>query len=181
MGQPLGAWGYFFRGLEVLGFAGGGVLVPFILRKTPYCDSCRRYMRTRALGFLPASVPIKKVKKSDEAGLAAYQAEQEQASAAGKRSWERLQQLAAAGKAGEFQRALDESKIGPKQVMKLPQRLSLHLVSCRRCMSGVLLARMVTGKGNQMKQTDFGRTELNPDFVRSMQPSPTGSVIPRTS
>jgi hypothetical protein len=182
MGQPLGVWGYFFRGLEVLGFAGGGVFVPFLLRKKPYCDSCRRYMRTRTLGYLPASIPVKKVKKSDEAGLAAYQAEQEQAATAGQRSWERLQQLAGAGKASEFQTALGESKIGPKQAIKLPRRLSLHLSSCRRCMSGALLARMVTGQGNQVKQTEFGRTELHPDFVRSLQPPPTGVVVrPLTS
>ncbi len=181
MGQPLGAWGYFFRGLEVLGFAGGGVLVPFLLRKTPYCDSCRRYMRTRSLGFLAASVPARKVKKSDTAGLAAYQAEQEQAFATGKAAWEKLQQLAGAGKSSEFQTALDGDKIGPKQAMKLPQRLSLHLITCRRCMAGVLLARNVTGQGNQVKQTEFGRAGLHPEFVRSMQSLATGTVTPSTS
>ena len=181
MGQPLGAWGYFFRGLEVLGFAGGGVLVPFFLRKTPYCDSCRRYMRTRGLGFVAASVPARKIKKSDAAGLAAHQAEQEQASAAGRIAWEKLQQLAGGGKASEFQAALDQCKIGPKQAMKLPQRLSLHLITCRRCMSGWLLARLLSGQGNQVKQTDFGRADLHPDFVRLLQPSTTGTVRPLTS
>src|SRR5882762_1919210 len=67
-GEPLGLWGYAFRGLEIVGFAAGGLLVPALLSKAPYCESCRRYMRTRQLGLVPGSVPAKKVKKSDLAG-----------------------------------------------------------------------------------------------------------------
>ncbi len=62
-GEPLGIYGYFFRFLEIAGFVGGGLIVPAALRKTPYCQACRRYMRTRALSTIAASVPAKKFKE----------------------------------------------------------------------------------------------------------------------
>lgn len=59
-GEPLGVWGYFFRGLEVIGFVAGGMIVPAVLRKAPYCADCQRYMKTRQLVLVPASIPTKK-------------------------------------------------------------------------------------------------------------------------
>ncbi len=78
-GEPLGMWGYFFRGLEILGFAGGSLIVPAVLIKAPYCAACQRYMRTRMMGIVAASVPLKKLKKNDTTGLQAHQAEQNEA------------------------------------------------------------------------------------------------------
>ena len=34
-GEPLGIWGYFFRGLEIVGFAGGSLIVPLVMLKAP--------------------------------------------------------------------------------------------------------------------------------------------------
>ena len=58
MGQPLGAWGYFFRGLEVLGFVAGGLIVPLALRKAPYCPACQR-----------AGEKGEKIRRSRQSGL----------------------------------------------------------------------------------------------------------------
>ena len=167
-GTPLGVWGYAFRGLEILGFAAGGLIVPLVLRKKPYCQACQRYMRTRQLGLAPASVPAKKVKKSDAAGLAAYEAEQQQAFDCGKQTIESLQQHAAGAKTADFQKMLAELKPGRKQTAKLSKRFSLQLVHCNRCYAGQFVVKQLLGQGKQLKQTDFSSTELHSEFTRSV-------------
>ena len=169
MGQPLGMWGYAFRGLEIAGFAAGGLIVPVLLRKAPYCQACQRYMRTRQLAVLPASVPARKVKKSDTAGTAAYEAEQEQAFESGKQRWEQLRQLAMDSKAADFRSALAELDPEKKRAMKLPRRFSLKLVSCGRCHSGWLHLHLLSGQGKKLKQTEFARTDVQPEFVQLAQ------------
>jgi hypothetical protein len=173
-GQPLGAWGYAFRALEVLGFVAGGLIVPALMRKAPYCDACRRYMRKRQLGLLAASVPARKVKKSDAAGLAAYQAEQEQAFDNGKRACETLRQLAETNQVPEFQNKLADFTAGKKKTALLPRRLSLHLVHCTRCCGGWLQATLWLGQGREQKQSEYARQNLHPEFVRALLPGPTG-------
>jgi uncharacterized membrane protein len=168
LGAPLGSWGYALRVLEVLGFAGGGLIVPLILRKSPYCETCQRYMRTRQLGLVPASVPVKKVKKSDVAGMAAYESEQQQASEHGKQTVESLKQLALGDQTGDFQKLIGELGLSKKQTMKLPCRFSLQLAHCRRCFSGSLVVKQLLGQGKQLKQSEFDRAELHPEFVRSL-------------
>jgi hypothetical protein len=175
MGQPFGAWGYAMRALEVLGFVGGGLIMPVILRKSPYCETCQRYMRTRQLGFVPASVPVKKVKKSDLAAVGAYQTEQEQAAEGGKQTVESLKQLAVGNQVGDFQKLIAELGLSKTKTIKLPSRFVLRLVHCRRCFSGALVVKQLQGQGKQLKQTDYTRAELHPEFVRSVC-QPQGKV-----
>jgi len=167
-GEPLGMWGYAFRGLEILGFAAGGLIVPLALRKSPYCQACQRYMRTRELGFVPASVPAKKIKKSDEAGKAEQEAAQQQAFDRGQQTVETLKQSALGAKATDFQKALAELTAGKKQTLKLPARIGLHLVHCRRCYAGWLRANLLIGQGNEIKTTELSRTDLHAEFVRTI-------------
>jgi len=169
-GEPLGIGGYFFRALKIVGFVGGSMIVPAVLRNAPYCQACRRYMRARQLSLLAASVPIKKVKKKDFEGHAAHKAEQEEAFARGKRITEILQKMAADGQAPEFNQTLGELQPKKKQAAKLPHRFSLHLVSCKRCRSGWLLVKLLSGQGKQLKATVLARNDLQPEFVRSIQP-----------
>jgi len=167
MGEPLGAWGYFFRALEVIGFAGAGLIVPAALRKAPYCPACQRYMKTRQLALLPASVKVKKVKKSDEAGKAAHEAEQQQAFDAGKQTLATLQEFATSNSTAEFRSKLEELKPGKKLAAKLPGRFSVSLVHCKRCYAGQLVSKLQLGQGQHIKISELGRTELHPEFVRS--------------
>jgi hypothetical protein len=167
-GQPLGIWGYAFRGLEMLGFVGGGLIIPAGMRKVPYCQSCQRYMRTQAIALFPASVPAKKVKKSDVAAMSAYATEQEQAFEQGKQTWESLRQLAADGRASEFRAKLADLGPGKKAAAKLPRRFGLKVVRCKRCASGWLHVHVVAGQGKQVKQTEFARLDIKPEFVRSV-------------
>jgi len=170
-GEPLGLWGYAFRGLEIVGFAAGGLLVPALLSKAPYCESCRRYMRTRQLALVPGSVPAKKVKKSDLAGQAAHQEEQEQAFAAGKRTCETLGQLAASNQPADFLKAVAEFEPQKKQTAKLPIRFILQMVSCPRCHSGSLRACRLSMQGKNLTQAELARTDVHPEFVRAMRGS----------
>ena len=167
-GEPLGMWGYAFRALEILGFAAGGLIVPALLRKAPSCQACQRYMRTRDLGLVAASVPVKKIKKSDEADKAAHDAEQQQALGKGKQTVELLQRLSTGTQAADFHQALTEMAAGKKQTAKLPARISLQLVHCRRCYSGWLRANLVIGQGNEVKTTELSRTDLLSEFVRTI-------------
>ena len=167
-GQPLGAWGYAFRGLEVIGFVGGGLIIPAVMRKAPYCQSCQRYMRSQQIALFPGSVPVKKVKKSDVAALSAYEAEKERALEQGKQTWEALRQLAANARGPEFRTKLAELEPGKKAAAKLPQRFSLKVIRCKRCASGWLHVHLLTGQGKQLKQTEFARLDLHPEFVRSL-------------
>src|SRR5262245_50942748 len=139
-GAPLGAWGYGVRALELVGFVGGSLIVPAVLWKAPYCQACQRYMQSRQLSVIPGSVPIRKIKKSDPAGLAAHQAEHDQAFQKGKSTWESLRQLAVDRKATDFKTKLLELEPGKKAALKLPCRLLLKLVRCKRCCVGVLHA-----------------------------------------
>jgi hypothetical protein len=169
-GEPLGVFGYFFRFLEIAGFVGGGLIVPAVLRKAPYCQACQRYMRTRALGTIAASVPAKKFKKSDAAGLASHQTEQQQAFDRGKRIAEILQSMSTEGRGAEFQQTLAGLASAKKQALRLPRRITAHLVTCKQCRSGTLLLKLVSGHGKQIKTVPMAQNDLAPDFVRSIQP-----------
>lgn len=170
MGEPLGAWGYFFRALEIVGFAGGGLIVPALLRKAPYCADCRRYMRTRQLMTVSASAPARKVKKSDAAGQAAYAEEQQKAMDAGRQSVEKLAQLAVQNQAADFKKVLEELAAGRKAAAKLLLRFNVQLIHCSRCCGGRLRTQLLAGQGNQIKTTEVSKTDLHPEFVRAIQP-----------
>jgi hypothetical protein len=168
LGQPLGAWGYFFRALEVIGFVAGGMVVPLLLRKAPYCAECQRYMKTRQLALIPASVPAKKVKKSDAVGQAAYQAEQQQALAGGRQTIDAIQQFAAGNSTAEFQKKIEELQPAKKSAAKLPGRIAVQLIHCQGCFGGRLVSKLLTGQGKHLKQTEIARTDLHSEFIRSI-------------
>jgi hypothetical protein len=167
-GEPLGIWGYAFRGLEVLGFVGGSLIVPAVLRKAPYCESCQRYMKTRELILWAASVPAKKIKKSDAAAIEAHRAEQQRASENGKETWTALKQAASTSNAAEFNTKILSLKPERKAAGKLPSRLNLKLVHCRRCCSGWLRLDLVTGQGREITNKELERVPVQEQFVRAI-------------
>jgi hypothetical protein len=153
LGAPLGAWGYLLRAGEIVGFCGGGLLAPLLLRKVPYCPSCQVYMRQPVVALIPAGVALRKVSKKDAAGLAAQEAEARQAYGRGE---EALAKVLAAGQTGDAAAfAAAVAAAGPlsaqRAANKLPARIQVRLVRCRRCGTGELRAALVTGRGNQIK------------------------------
>ena len=97
--DPLGVWGYFFRGLEILELSARRFARAFdIAKRAPYCQACQRYMRTRQLALVPASVPAKKVKKADVAGRPRRRRSSSRLLRAASERSNLLQQLAAGNK-----------------------------------------------------------------------------------
>ena len=167
-GTPLGIWGYAFRGLEILGFAFGGMIVPAVMMANPYCEGCRRYMKYRSLGTVPGSVPERKIKKDDAAGQAAYQAEQQNAAASAQGLLGMLRQMAAEGRADDFRKAVEPLKVRGKAIFKLPVRYDLGLSACKGCGTGSLRIWQVSGRGKQIQRHELPRSEVSPGFSIAM-------------
>ena len=113
-GKPLGGAGYFFIGLEILGFAAGSLIVPAALMKHPYCELCQMYMKRKKLTTFAASVPFRKVKKNDLPATEAYNAEQQAAYKAGQSRLAAFSQFAAQGNAAALREDIDALKPATK-------------------------------------------------------------------
>lgn len=174
LGNPLGAWGYGLRALEVSGFVFGGLLGALILRAKPYCEGCRRYMKTQKLGFIAASVPKRKVHKKDIEAVRQYQEEQDQAQLRAQVAVDELAAAAAADDGDRFVQILGTMAVTPKVNKKLSSSYSLEVVHCPACAGGYLKASSVSGQGDKMKVTETGRWDLSPAFVASMNASAAG-------
>ncbi len=74
-GSPLGMWGYFYKLLEIGGYAGGAMVPSAMVFGMPYCKGCQQYLKKHRTGHLHSleqwSV-VKKLKKKER--LAALQA-----------------------------------------------------------------------------------------------------------
>ena len=161
-GSPLGAWGYALRVGEVVGFSGGGLAIPILLRKLPYCRACGVYMRSPTVALLPAGIAPKRVGKKKVQELAEREA---QAQAAYQRAQAGLARLFDAGKKGDaavFGVAVaEEGPLSSKRATgKLNARVLVKVVHCARCASGELRASVMTGQGNQVKETPLAAQPL---------------------
>jgi len=168
-GSTLDGWGYAFRALEVVGFVGGGALVPLLLRRLPYCDACGLYKRSRAIALIPASVGGKIIHpRRDPAGAAAQQAEMEAARTAADAALTAIR-TAGRGADAEALRAAIQTG-GPlerkRAAARLPARIAVSLVHCRRCHDGEVRAAMLTGKGNRIRRTPLPPSPASRDAIR---------------
>jgi hypothetical protein len=167
LGSELGAWGYALRAGELVGFSGGGLLVPVLLRKMPYCAACGVYMRQPLVAVIPAGVPARKIAKKDAVALAARDTEAREAFT---RAGERLDRLLAAGRTGDaavFAAAVAESGplAGRRAAEKLPARIHLRVVHCRQCAAGELRAALATGRGKQLRIEPLRAEALDPGIA----------------
>lgn len=74
-GSPLGMWGYFYKLLEICGYAGGAMVPSMMVFGMPYCKGCQQYLKKHRTGHLHAPEQwsvLKKLKKKER--LAALQA-----------------------------------------------------------------------------------------------------------
>lgn len=147
MGRAMGVWGYGFRLLEIAGFAGGSLVAPLALRGKAYCERCSRYMKGRGQVLVPASVPVRKIRKKDQEAQEAYEAEQQQAYQGGFEEVARLRDLAVAGDFHAFRQAIGPQLESKKATGKLPARIQLSLSSCPSCEVGELAVTLLTGQG----------------------------------
>jgi len=167
-GNPLGMWGYLFVGLAVVGFVGGGLVIPGVMMFKPYCDDCTRYMRTRQLGILPASAPFRKVSKKDPADQLAFAEENARAAEVLKTKLDRISDLAAKQDGYGLRQELPAQTMGERrQVSKLPARLAVSLIHCPGCRKAHLQPTRITGQGKQIKQTKLEILKAGPEVVRA--------------
>jgi hypothetical protein len=167
-GEPLGVWGYAFRLLDAIGFVGGGLLVPGLLRKHPYCDACQVYRRRRQLGLLPASAAPRKLKKTDQQGQLEQQQQDEQAHARSEEMLGLLERAATEGAAAKIASLVEEHAAARKQITKLPRRTEVSIVSCPQCSDGVLEVVLIAGQGNEITRHELGRFPLAPAVVQEL-------------
>jgi len=168
MGEPLGEAGYFFRLLEVAGFALGGLIVPWVLFKKPYCDTCKVYMRSRELARLAASVPARKIKSGDVQGRAEHDRQQQEAFQS---ATDRLKTVSACGAKGDlegYRTAIAALGGVNKGIAKLPKRMAMRISQCRRCGRGVLTMQLITGQGKKLATIEIDKVTLPAGFLNSL-------------
>jgi hypothetical protein len=163
-GTPLEGWGYAIRVLEILGFAGGGLLVLLLVRAKPYCESCQLYLHSKGLGLIPAGVLPKKIKKGRTEELAAYEKEKEKSNEEALQILQQLQETARAGELDRFKEILAKHREHQKAYNKLTSRVSLSLSTCPKCASGFLKATRLSGQGNTTVREEMGNTPVHPSF-----------------
>ena len=164
-GEPLGLWGYAFNLLELAGFAAGGLVIPGVLRGHPYCEGCQLYLRRKSLGLLPAGVVARKIKKRDDTGRAAYDAERAEAWARGQALLAELVGSVSAGRAADATRLLEVHAGRQKEYAKLERRIELSLATCRACRTGHLEATALQGLGDKAQKTPLGHWNVEAGFV----------------
>jgi hypothetical protein len=166
-GRPLGALGYLVRVGDLVGFTAGGLLVPFGLRKLPYCATCAAYMRRPVVALLAADVPRKRIAKKDAAALAAHEASRQEARSRAEAGLTRLYQVAGGGDGAAFSAAVAE--VGPlsarRATHRLDSRLQVRAVHCRRCGAGELRTELVTGQGKQVRTRPLSSLPLERGVV----------------
>jgi len=161
-GSPLGAWGYALRVGEIVGFCGGGLAIPILMRKLPYCRACGVYMRSPVVALLPAGIAPKRVAKKKVQELADREA---QANAAYGRAQTGLGRLFAAAKMGDAAAftaiVAEEGPLSRRRAAgKLTARVEVKVVHCARCAAGELRASVMTGQGKQLKVTPLATQAL---------------------
>jgi hypothetical protein len=147
IGEPFGAAGYLFRGLEIGGFVLGGMLVPLGLRNKPYCESCRTYRRSKLVSLVPmfpqdaATDPLAEMYKTAHAGDRAA-----------------------------FERVVEEngSLRNKRKARTISPRIAVYRVRCPRCASGGLAATKLQRNGRQLTRSVLPEQPLDGDKMRAL-------------
>jgi hypothetical protein len=167
-GEALGAWGYAFRVLELVGFVGGGLIVPFGLRHKAYCDSCEVYMNKRDLGLLPAGVVPRKIKKGELQAQLNYEQELNEARTRGQVLLDAIAKNVTEGRVSEVRGILEAHAGRKKEYGKLTERIAVALTSCRRCGNGFVDTTLLSGQGEKVVRKEIGRHPVGPGFVNEL-------------
>lgn len=166
-GEALGGWGYVFVLLGAGGFILSGLIAPALLCAVPYCERCQQYMKTKALGTLPACAPLKKIAKDDAAAQQAYDQEQAQAAAKADETLTRLRTILNEGSPQQYKKEL--LAVGASnEKQPLPYRLSLALIWCKRCQQGQITETLVTVHGKTNNQEKLAEYPVPAAFVRAL-------------
>jgi hypothetical protein len=174
-GQPLGGWGYVFVLLGAAGFILSGLIAPAVLYAVPYCERCQRYMKTKLLGVLPASVPEKKIAKRDLEAQEAHAREQEQAALNADEAVARLQAAIAEGRTDTIQQELLAAGT-IKANEKLPRRVRVSLTWCKSCQEGRIILALVSGDVQALQELKLAELPVPAPCVRTLLENNPSSV-----
>ena len=164
-GEPLGMLGYGLRVLEVIGFVGGGALIPFGLKGLPYCEACNLYMRKKNLAVVAEDLAPKLFGDKSPERL-------EQRARLADESRNAIEAILAASEkdAGALLEAVAQH--GPLarkgEADKALSRVWFELVRCRACNRGRLEVTRVRGQGKQTSRTKLAPRELQPGVVEGL-------------
>jgi hypothetical protein len=146
-GSPFGLGGYFFRALELSGFALGGVLAPLVLRHKPHCERCRTYKRTHSVAWVAGGL-------ADDAAVSTLD---EMFGAAG------------IGDRAAFDRAVAKAPVASmREVNRHDLRVNVSIVRCPRCADGGLVATRYQGHGKHVQRSVAATLPLAGDRVRAL-------------
>lgn len=149
-GKPFGAWGYGIRALEILGFVGGAILIPLILRTLHYCENCAVYTRRKSLGVLPAGVPVQKTKRMAPLERMEYEKSIETEFTNAQKLVEELRTASEAGDGTRAAELLKTHGTTEKLGYKLTARCAVTLHRCPRCRAGEVEVILSSGQADQM-------------------------------
>ena len=167
-GNPVGAWGYAFRALELTTFVVAGVVPSLLLRRRPYCADCRAYMRTQTLCVIPAGLIPRKISKRNTEELAAYQDSIHHTLDAGVRVVDRVRGFADSGAVEEFRQLVEQLKGQRKAASNLTGRIELTLACCPRCARSHIQPTVLPGRGRPVKRRKLDPIEVDAAFVEQL-------------
>lgn len=174
--EPLGGWGYVFVLLGAAGFILSGLIAPAVLRSVPYCERCQRYMTTMQLGALPASAPLTKFAKRDQAAQEAHGRKDEQAAANADDAIARLRGAVAEGRADSVKRELLAAGVA-KANEELPKRVRVSLIWCKSCEEGRIALVLASGQGKAVQVMKLAEDPVSAAFVGAILAKPTAPGI----
>lgn len=164
-GQPLGLWGYGIRALEIVGFCLAALISLAPLAKRAFCESCRRYMKTKHLALCPAGLLPARVKKAEQA---AHQQRLSEALNAGLAQVVAALNLAKQGRLDEFKQQLAAWPLQSKETLKLSTRLRISAVYCPNCRQGLLAVDSQTIQGNQLAETRVLEVSVPVEYLQQI-------------
>jgi len=130
----LGPVGYVIKLLEIVLFGIGGYAATAATSSNPYCETCKRYRRTKHLATILAT----HFTTADEDGVA----DEAQVSAGAHAAFEALATIAEAGAADVFTEQLKDHR--PRlDKWRLPSRLEVNLSYCPGCFDATLSGLIV--------------------------------------
>jgi len=172
----LGVWNYLLRGAELLGFLVGGVFIPLVLSKKPYCETCQVYQRQKEFLVLTLGIQPEVTKKKSTPPLPPppeslplnTAAPTQPPTDTGLEITHRLLELAAAGDVTNFQTLVAEHKPRTKKAKKATERQGLQLRYCPICKAGELVVLRYTGQGQALKTATVETLPVDANWVVGM-------------
>jgi len=151
----LGFLGYGIRLLELGGFTLGGVIPLAFLQGKPFCDSCSRYFRHKAVAFLPTVAPKRQISASDPPIMQAYTPEDADPSAIAQAYIDQLLSLLEEGQYDQATALICDMPASVPDIRKLKctQTLELAVKYCPGCGTGKLEVSQLTKAGDDIKRT----------------------------